>query len=111
MGIILDLLEEFGLSAVLRERLEEIEERLARCDAELKECNAKLKRCELEKQKLQKIIDKEDAVHGDPCPYCKRPEGQLQRLIPHPVFGEVGFKIGIYQCAYCSKEYEKEHKP
>jgi uncharacterized protein with PIN domain len=107
MGIILDILKEFPLSAVLRERLIEVEKRLAICGAALEKCMSDKEILHLQIENIKKS----EAILGDPCPYCKQRKGELLRLTPHPLFGEVGVKIGVYKCANCGKEYEKEHHP
>ena len=107
MGIILDLLEKLPLTIIMRERIKDLEKKMAATEAALKQC-------ESEKQALRLQIEeikKEQAIMGDKCPYCQHHKGELFRLTPHPIFGEVGVKVGIYKCANCGKEYDREHQP
>jgi uncharacterized protein with PIN domain len=56
-------------------------------------------------------IQEDQAIQGDICPYCRHPKGELLKLLPHEIFGEVGVKVGFYKCTNCGKEYDKEQKP
>jgi DNA-directed RNA polymerase subunit RPC12/RpoP len=107
MGIITDLLKEIPLSAVLRERLVDLETKMDLLEKKLEKCESEKKVLHLQIEKIKK----NEAIEGDVCPYCRQHKGQLLRLEPHPIFGDVGIKVGFYKCSNCSKEYEKEHQP
>jgi DNA-directed RNA polymerase subunit RPC12/RpoP len=114
MGIILDILKEIPLTAILRERLADQDKRMAALEVRVKDLEGKLELCESEKEDLRRQLEekkKAEEIKGNLCPYCRHRKGQLLRLTPHPLFGEVGVKIGIYKCENCGKEYEKEHHP
>lgn len=53
-------------------------------------------------------IQAEQTIQGDTCPFCHHPKGELLKLVPHNIFGEVGVQVGFYKCANCGKEYNKE---
>jgi len=107
MGIIMDILKDIPLSAVLRERLADQEFKTAALETENADLKAKVVDLELDLQNIQT----NQAVHGDVCPYCRHPEGQLLRLVPHEIFGDMGLKIGYYKCAQCGKEYDRQDRP
>jgi DNA-directed RNA polymerase subunit M/transcription elongation factor TFIIS len=104
MGVITDILKEIPLSAILKERLAEKELEMATVksdNAALKSENATLR------DKLQKI-ERDKAVQGDTCPYCKQPKGKLLRILPDKTFGDLGMKVEYYKCEDCGKEYDKQ---
>ena len=107
MGIIMDILKEVPLSAILRERLSEQETKMAILESENKVLKSENANLRTQIQQMQK----DQAIQGDTCPYCRHPKGKLLKLVPHEIFGEVGIKVGFYKCANCGKEYDKEHKP
>ena len=114
MGVITDILKQFPLSAVLRERLIDQEKKMAALEAEnveLKAENAVLKAENVNLRLQLQHIQEKKAVQGDPCPYCQQNKGKLVDIVPHPVFGDVGVKIGNYECSGCGKKYEKERDP
>lgn len=61
------------------------------------------------KTQIAKIEEQNDP-EGDPCPYCRQPKGRLMDIKTDPVFGDVGLKVGFYDCTGCGKQYDKEHK-
>ena len=113
MGIITDILKEVPLSAVYRERLVDQEKKMAVLESEnmiLKSENKVLKSENTNlRVKLQQIQEKQ-AVQGDICPYCHQSQGQLMGLTPHKIFGDIGVKVGFYNCTNCGKQYDKDHE-
>jgi uncharacterized protein with PIN domain len=107
MGIIMDILKEVPLSAVLRERLSEQETKMTILESENKVLKSENANLHTQIQQMQA----DQAIQGDICPYCRRPKGELLKLVPHEIFGEVGIKVGFYKCANCGKEYDKEYRP
>ena len=107
MGVIIDILKGIPLSAVLKERLTQLETDMAVLKSEnavLKTENANLK------AKLQKI-ESDKAIHGDICPYCQQPKGKLLDIKLDGAFGCLGVKRHYYQCESCSEKYDKKEKP
>jgi hypothetical protein len=114
MGIIMDILKDIPLSAVLRERLADQEAKMAVLETENAALKAKVAILEAENVHLRAKLEKmqaDQAVHGDVCPYCRQPEGKLLDLVPDAILGDLGLKIGYYQCAHCGKKYDRQHKP
>lgn len=115
------LINEHGSATILREQLalfkdqlcilkEKFSDVVSENEALKSKCAALTKENAELKDQLQMIKEQQNP-NGDPCPYCRQPGGQLVDLKPHPIFGEVGLKVGYYECAKCGKTYDKQQKP
>ncbi|MGA2323349.1 MAG: hypothetical protein ABSG22_05830 [Sedimentisphaerales bacterium] len=114
MSVITDILKEIPLSAVLKERLTQLETEMAVLKSENEVLKSKNKVLEAEnielKTKLQKI-EGDKAIHGYNCPYCQQPKGKLLDIRPDGHFGRLGVKRHYYQCENCGKKYDEQKRP
>ena len=109
MGAILDLLKDIPLSAVIKERLAQAEAKITTLDRENSVMKAQIDVLQTENRNLKAKLNQPDAQKpGDPCPYCRRQTGELQRMEPHPVLDLHGINNGYYKCSACGKTYEKQ---
>jgi len=111
MGVITDILKGIPLSAVLKERLTQLETEMAvlKSENELLKSNNKILESENTelKAKLQKI-ESDKSIQGDRCPYCQQPKGKLLDIRPDGHFGVLGVKRHYYQCENCGKKYDNK---
>jgi ribosomal protein L37AE/L43A len=114
---ILDWFKEIPLSAVLKERLIDLEKKLVALEKEnaaLKEENATLKlklegseqqRRALEEQAKQKLIEPHNSNPlGYYCDHCGSQKLKRIGSRSDPTFGVLGIKEGIFLCNDCGKE-------
>lgn len=104
MGIVTDILKEFPLSAIFRERLVDMEKENALLKAE----NAVLKTKNAELETKLQNIERDKTIHGDVCPYCQQSTGKVIDIKPHPVVWEAGIKVHYYECQGCGKKYDRQ---
>ena len=107
--------------ALLKTQIELREQRTADAEAKaavlevtVRELEMKLHGRERETEALRaqlQQLQEGEAIQGDRCPFCRQPQGELLRLVPHRIFGDLGLTVGHYKCAHCGKEYDKEHRP
>lgn len=109
---IIDLVTQFSNSIKDREmasHFREIQSLLAQLQSDIFQLQQKLLDCEKEKAILEQKLNEQRG--GEVCPFCRRPAGNLLKIEPHQLFGDVGVKTGYYKCRNCQKEYDREIQP
>jgi hypothetical protein len=109
MGI-LDLLKDIPLSAVLREKIIDIETENKALKAENAILKVKLEESEQQRRALEKQIEQKllESHNSNPlgyvCDHCGSAKLTRTRSDLDPIFGVVGIKQSIFSCQECGKE-------
>lgn len=108
------LINEHGSATILRDHVALFKDQLAILKEKFSILESENETLKAENENLKTQIEeimRDKNIEGDLCPYCRQPRGQLMELKPHKIFGDVGVKVGFYNCTNCEKQYDKDHEP